>query len=254
LVAEDQAVNQKLALRLLERFGYRADVAANGLEAIEALRRQSYDVVLMDVHMPEMDGLEATRSICREWSREQRPRIIALTANAMEEDRETCLAVGMDDYISKPIRVEELVAALSKSRPLEKMQERRQATEEKHVAEEAKIDGVLDSAALENLREMIGGDAEFLVELIDAFLEDAPQLLADMRQAVEQGDAAGLRLAAHSLKSNSADFGAIALSNLCRELEGMGKAGTIDGATELVARAEAEYQQVKAALEMVRSG
>ncbi|MCP4544542.1 MAG: GAF domain-containing protein [Chloroflexi bacterium] len=120
LLVEDNAVNQKLALRLLERMGYRADVAGNGLEALEALRRQTYDVALMDVQMPEMDGLEATRTICREWPRQQRPRIIAMTANAMAQDRETCLEAGMDDYISKPIQVEELVNALNKSRPLEK--------------------------------------------------------------------------------------------------------------------------------------
>jgi PAS domain S-box-containing protein len=122
LLAEDNAVNQKLALRLLERMGYRADVAANGVEAIEALRRQPYDVVLMDVQMPEMDGLEATRAIYREWPRAQRPRIIAMTANVMKEDREACLAAGMDDYIGKPIRVQELVSVLRRCRPFEETQ------------------------------------------------------------------------------------------------------------------------------------
>ncbi len=119
LLAEDNAVNQKLALRLLKRLGYGADVAGNGLEAIEALRRQSYDVVLMDVQMPEMDGLEATRAICAEWEAEKRPRIIALTANVMKEDRDACFAAGMDDYVGKPIRVEELMSALSRCQPLE---------------------------------------------------------------------------------------------------------------------------------------
>ena len=118
LLAEDNAVNQKLALRLLERMGYRADLAANGLEALEALRRQSYDVVLMDVQMPEMDGLEATRIICQEWTQERRPRLIAMTANVMQEDREAYLAAGMDDYVGKPIQVGELVNALNKCRPL----------------------------------------------------------------------------------------------------------------------------------------
>ena len=119
LLAEDNAINQKLALRLLERMGYRADVAGNGLEAIEALQRQPYDVVLMDVQMPDMDGLEATRTICREWELERRPRIVAMTAAATKEDRESCLSAGMDDYVSKPIRVEELVKALVKCRPVE---------------------------------------------------------------------------------------------------------------------------------------
>ncbi len=115
LVAEDNAVNQKLALRLLAQLGYRADVAADGVEAIEALERQRYDVILMDVQMPELDGLEATRRIALRWPASARPRIIAMTANAMQGDRELCLEAGMDDYISKPIHVEELVAALSRT-------------------------------------------------------------------------------------------------------------------------------------------
>ena len=112
LLAEDNRINQKIALQLLNRMGYRADVASNGLEAIEALHRQSYDVILMDVHMPEMDGLTATQQICQKWTRETRPKIIAVTANAMQGDREKCLAAGMDDYISKPIKVQELVRVL----------------------------------------------------------------------------------------------------------------------------------------------
>ncbi len=113
LVAEDNKVNQQLALQLLARMGYRADVVANGIEAIASLRRQDYDVVLMDVHMPEMDGLTTTRCICEEWSPASRPKIIAMTANAMQGDREKCLSAGMDNYISKPIRVQELVQALN---------------------------------------------------------------------------------------------------------------------------------------------
>ena len=112
LLAEDNVVNQKLALRLLQQMGYRADLASNGLEAIECVARQTYDVVLMDVQMPEMDGLEASRHINTRWPAGQRPRIIAMTANAMQGDRELCLAAGMDDYVSKPIRVDELVNAL----------------------------------------------------------------------------------------------------------------------------------------------
>ncbi|HET6847096.1 MAG TPA: response regulator, partial [Anaerolineales bacterium] len=111
LLAEDNAVNQKLALRLLEQMGYRADVASNGLEAVESVQRQKYDVVLMDVQMPEMDGLDATRTI-RKLTSIAQPRVIAMTANAMQGDREMCLAAGMDDYVSKPIRVAELMEAL----------------------------------------------------------------------------------------------------------------------------------------------
>lgn len=118
LLAEDNLVNQKVALHLLKRLGYNADVAQNGQEVLVALRRQSYDVVFMDVQMPEMDGLEASRQICQEWDLSMRPQIIAMTANAMEGDREKCLAAGMNDYISKPIRLESIVQALCQCRVL----------------------------------------------------------------------------------------------------------------------------------------
>ncbi len=118
LMAEDNLVNQKLTSRLLERLGYRADVVGNGIEALEALHRQMYDVILMDVQMPELDGLEATRRIHQEIPAARRPRIVAMTANAMKEDREACMAAGMDDYLSKPLRVEELVHALNMCQPL----------------------------------------------------------------------------------------------------------------------------------------
>jgi CheY-like chemotaxis protein len=114
LLAEDSAVNQKLALRLLKQMGYRADVAGNGLEAVEAVKRQTYDVVLMDAQMPEMDGLEATRRIRQELEAVEQPYIIAMTANVTPKDRNVCLAAGMNDYIGKPIQAKELVAALTK--------------------------------------------------------------------------------------------------------------------------------------------
>jgi len=110
-------VNQKLALRLLQQMGYRADVASNGIEAVESIERQPYDVVLMDVQMPEMDGLAAAREINRRWPDGTRPRIVAMTANAMQGDREECLAAGMDDYVTKPIRVDQLVDALNQAKP-----------------------------------------------------------------------------------------------------------------------------------------
>ena len=113
LLAEDNVVNQKLALRLLQQMGYRADLASNGIEAIECIERQPYDLVLMDVQMPEMDGLEASRRIAAKWKSTERPRIVAMTANAMQGDREACIAGGMDDYVTKPIRVDALVEALN---------------------------------------------------------------------------------------------------------------------------------------------
>ncbi len=225
LLAEDNATNQKLALRLLARMGYRADVAANGLEALQALERQTYDVVLMDMQMPEMDGLETTRHIHQRWPGEQHPYVIAMTANAMEGDREMCLAAGMDDYISKPIRVEALIQALERGSADVYLRRIDRDTDQAQGGKETAgtvSQGYLDPAALDNLRDTTGGDPAFLAELIDTFLEDAPPLLNNLQQALGKEDAAGVRLAAHSLKSNGADFGATTFSALCQQLELLG--------------------------------
>ena len=255
LLAEDNVVNQKLALRMLERMGYRADVAGNGLEVLEALKRQDYDVVLMDVQMPEMDGLEACQRIHQDWPVERHPRVIAMTANAMREDREACFAAGMDDYLSKPIHVEELVHALNRCRPVQAaangpaeevtLLEPSAGALGQAPGDESAAAAVLD---LSKLNSMTGGDQDFLREMIQTYLEEAPRLLGDMRKAVAQGDAAGLRIAAHSLKSNSAAFGANELTELCRELEGMGKAGELDGAAARLDQADALHQAVAGAL------
>ncbi|HIK26277.1 MAG TPA: response regulator, partial [Thermosynechococcus sp. M46_R2017_013] len=121
LVAEDNKVNQMVALRILEKLGYRGDIAANGLEVLDAVQRQPYDVILMDMQMPEMDGLTATREVIDLFQRlnQPRPRIIAMTANAMESDRQLCRNAGMDDYVSKPINLEDLVRALRRCQPLQ---------------------------------------------------------------------------------------------------------------------------------------
>src|SRR6185312_1645476 len=145
--------------------GFHADVASNGLEALAALERESYDVVLMDVQMPELDGLDATRRICERWPQGSRPHIIAMTANALPEDREACFAAGMNDYVAKPIHAEELVAALKRVKPL--------ANADGDADEPVEYVN-LDDGALANLRDL-GGD-DFLGEVIDAFLGDAPEL------------------------------------------------------------------------------
>lgn len=242
LLAEDNATNQKLALHLLARMGYRADLAANGLEALEAMERQTYDLVLMDMQMPEMDGLETTRQIHQRWQDKLHPYIVAMTANAMEGDRESCLAAGMDDYISKPVRVQSLVEALERGAAHVRRQIEEQTVNDKPTGD------YLSQASLDNLWNMVGGDAQVLAELVHTFLEDAPHLLVDLRQAIARGDAAEVRLKAHSLKSNGADFGALDFSEMCRQMEMMGKSGQLDGAESLFRRLEAEYRQVEAAL------
>jgi CheY-like chemotaxis protein/HPt (histidine-containing phosphotransfer) domain-containing protein len=235
LLAEDNVVNQKVALRLLERLGYRADVVANGLEALDAVQRQTYDVVLMDLQMPEMDGLEASRRLKQSGAVTPSPRIIALTADAMQGDRERCLAAGMDDYITKPIRVEALVAALAKTQPQSGTQ-----------SSPPPASAAIDPDKFVEFRETMGAD--FMGEVIAVFNEDAPELLENMQQALAVNDKELFRRAAHTLKSNSASFGAVTLAELARELEMLGKEGRLAEAAEKVARAAAEYQRVQQAL------
>jgi len=250
LLTEDNVTNQVVALRLLARLGYRADVAGNGLEALAALEDQRYDVALMDVQMPEMDGLEATKQINGRWDAQKRPYIVAMTANALKGDRESFLAAGMDDYVSKPIRVNLLIEALERAaayRHVDLVSETAVGIEPE-IDESKEESGSEEIVNLDRLRQLAGGDDEFLIELIQTFLEDAPQLMEKMRTAVSQNDSAALRLTAHSLKSNAADFGAMILAGQCQELESMGKSENLNGAFEILTEAEGEFAQVQSAL------
>jgi CheY-like chemotaxis protein/HPt (histidine-containing phosphotransfer) domain-containing protein len=245
LVAEDNTVNQKLALQMLRKMGYRADVAGNGVEVLQALERQPYDIVLMDVQMPEMDGLEATRRSCQRWP-ENRPRIVAMTANAMQGDREICIAAGMDDYLSKPIQIKALQASLERwgasvsgaSEPAAK------------AAPEPPTLATIDWSVLDGLRELQEeGEPDFVQETIDLYLSNAPTLIEDIHQAVAQGQADGLRHAAHTLKGNSNSLGAIQMGALSLELEKIGRSGTVEGADGLIIQLDREFERVRQAFE-----
>jgi PAS domain S-box-containing protein len=263
LVAEDNIVNQQLALLVLQKLGYRAVVTTNGLEALQALEREPYDVVLMDVQMPTMDGLEATRRIHQRWPEGRRPHIIAVTASAMQEEREACLAAGMDDYLSKPIRVEELAAALRRCRrhlapqppaPAGESGEGAHVPPEREPQGQPAVAGMLHPPALERLVETIGDDRNLLTALIDTFLSDAPRLVEAARRGLEHGQTDEVRRAAHTLKSNGATFGAMSLSELSRQLEALAGSGILEGADELIDRIDAEYERVRITLETVREG
>jgi CheY-like chemotaxis protein len=249
LLAEDNAINQQLAILTLERLGYRADVAGNGLEVLDALELHSYDVILMDVQMPEMDGIEATHHIRQEFSAKTQPRIIAMTANAMHGDREQCLAAGMDDYISKPFEVQELVEALRKCQtevgrgyaPADAQTQDRLRSDQETT--------ILDPVAIKHLQATLGEQAAVMLPvLIETFFSDAVKLQEDARQAFEQHQTDTLRRAAHTLKSNAKNFGATALAQLCQELETCAKVGELQHVEELLLQIATEYPKVKTAL------
>src|SRR3989440_2240050 len=255
LLAEDNTVNQKLAVRLLERMGYRADVVANGLEVLEALQRQSYDVILMDVQMPEMDGLEASRVIHEDWPIEDRPHIVALTANAMQGDREECMAAGMDDYLTKPIQIKALQEALERVglwARVHRRQTRRLPpvqTAPLETEKQAEFGPALDPTVLAELRQFQGeGEPDIVWELAEAFAFETPALLETLRQAMASGQPEQLKRAAHNLKGSSNNLGARTMAALSAELETIGKNGTVERAEELVTRLEQEYQRVCQAL------
>jgi len=263
LLVDDNSTNQKLGTRLLERLGYRADVAANGLEALTAVGQRPYDVLLMDVQMPLMDGLEATRRIREDWPPEAQPYIVAMTADAMIEERRQCLETGMDDFVSKPVRVETLIAALQRAADslapgvkAESPQTAVPATTEAVVmpaaAEKGLPETVLDTAVLEELQAMLGGDPAYLHELIDGFLEDTPALLTNLERSVAAGDGDGVYLVAHTLKSNSADLGAVRLHHLTSRLGTEVKAGQWPEVTGLATAVKQEFLEVQVALQKIR--
>ena len=258
LLADDNSTNQKLGSMILKRLGYRSDIASNGREVLDAIVRQAYDVILMDVEMPEMDGLQAIREIRQHLGNKQYPHIIAMTANAMHGDREICLQAGMNDYLSKPIRVPALVRALeqyaTKSNQISFNPTVLQTPEDNVVTTQQKPDtdlgldtGVenLDQTALDELLEVIGGDQDALAELINSFLNEGPQLLQALRQGYEQQDCEVIRRAAHTIKSNARDFGATKLAALAFELEQLGKAENLTGAESLITQTEHNYQQTE---------
>ncbi|MER7574503.1 response regulator [Streptomyces sp. NPDC126514] len=250
LLAEDNTINQELALRMLSKIGYAADAVSDGAQAVEALRQRHYDVILMDVHMPVMNGLEASKAIHHEWPPGRRPRIIALTASAMREDREACTDVGMDDFLSKPIHMSMLADALARSATV-------------HGPSRGAVDyappsgtavpatRVCNQAVLQKLIDSL--DDAFVKHLVDVFLENSPHLIANIRQGMDDNDPELVRRAAHTLKSNSATFGLDQLAPLCSDLEKFAATGALAAARTLATDVEAAYQPARAALQGFRA-
>jgi signal transduction histidine kinase/DNA-binding response OmpR family regulator len=274
LVAEDNVVNQKVALRILSTLGYQADVAKNGLEAIAALEQKPYDLVLMDVQMPKMDGLQATRQICQQWAEdntqdyatEKKPWIIAVTAGGTGGDRDKCLAAGMDNYLKKPINIELLKNALEQlnnsGKVKDKIKLNNNGKEElflvpKIVSDRSEISWKSDEVVsvdwqlLESLRSELSpdGDRNLLGEILELFLEDTPSLLATIREAINTEDATMLKYAAHSLKGSASNLGIRKMYYLCFTLQELGTQGFFLKAAQAFEELEAEFSCVKSMFE-----
>jgi CheY-like chemotaxis protein/HPt (histidine-containing phosphotransfer) domain-containing protein len=249
LVADDNPVNQLLAMRLLEKRHHQSVVVGNGLEALGALekhRENGFDLILMDVQMPEMNGLEATR-IIRERERKEGGHIpiIAMTAHAIKGDRERCMAAGMDGYISKPIQVQDLYAAIE-----EVAEQTASAPAPRPSAREDA--GVLDKAtALANL----GGDEHVLAEVAQIFLVECSRLMSEVREAIHRNNSSALERAAHSMKGSVAAFAAQRAYETARRLEELGHEGKLQDAEGVFASLEAEIDRLRPEMEsLVSSG
>ncbi|HSB08356.1 MAG TPA: response regulator [Blastocatellia bacterium] len=244
LLAEDNTVNQKVALRQLERLGYAADAVANGQEVLEALDRIRYDLVLMDCQMPELDGYEATKQIRLREGDSRHTTIIAMTANALEGDRERCLAAGMDDYLSKPIKQEALAATLERWIPSG------DGASESAEPNSGGAVRVIDESVMAELRALeTAGKHGFLGRLIDLFIEETPRRLASLQSAIDEASAEALAREAHALKGSCAHLGATRMSALCGILEDRGRAASTAGASTVLAALNEEFDRVRRALE-----
>jgi CheY-like chemotaxis protein/HPt (histidine-containing phosphotransfer) domain-containing protein len=249
LLADDNPINQKVGASVLQKLGYRADIAQNGMEVIKALEQKPYDILFLDVQMPEMDGLECARQIAQRWNRDRRPVVIAMTGNALMGDREKCLAAGMDDYISKPVRIAELQSALERWGPTKA---RKHDTTYYLRHPQSISAGLLDEVTVAELREMPPSDGvSMLRELIDLFLESAPARITQIYQFAS--DPQKLAFHAHALKSMSLNLGCKRIIELAQKLEDLGRAGDVHTALDLVRDLESTFSQTKAQLLILRN-
>ncbi len=246
LVAEDNAVNQQVAVGMLERAGHEATVAANGREVLALLEKEAFDVVLMDVQMPEMDGLETTAAIReRERATGGHLPIVALTAHAMKGDAERCLQAGMDAYLAKPLQPRELVSAIDGALGSNGAGAPASA---RRSSDTPSTSGVVD---FERLLERVGGDRKALAELVRIFRADAPKQVARIRKAIRESDAPALRAAAHALKGAVSNFAAPPATEAALRLQKMGEAGQLVDAGAARERLEREIEALLASLATV---
>ena len=240
LLAEDNIVNQKVAKRVLEKLGYHVDAVANGMEAVKVLGAIPYDIVLMDCQMPEMDGYEATGHI-RGMEQDEHTPIIAMTAGAMQGDRERCLEAGMDDYVTKPFIPKTLAEVIDKWLNTSAADQPNETAQQKDAPEEK----VFDKA---DLLSRLMGDEALARELIEAFLDDTPHQLTELRKALENGDAPLARRQAHTIKGASANIGAIALREVAGSMEATAEADNMADTVSQMPRLARQFEVLKETL------
>lgn len=249
LVAEDNLVNQRVALGFLGKYGYRADVAGNGVEVLEALARQAYDLILMDINMPEMDGLKTTEMI-RVQTAIAQPYIIAMTANAMYEDRKRCLDAGMNDYISKPIRMSDLSAAIQRVHAATQGVEQGGEDGLGAGSSAAATNGVgsnspVDLTALRKVADLMGENGESMVtELMRLYLEGTPPLLDEFNRGLATHDMGSIQHAVHTLRSGSAQIGVNRFAALAAELDDLCRRNELPAIIAKADALRAEYVRV----------
>jgi CheY-like chemotaxis protein/HPt (histidine-containing phosphotransfer) domain-containing protein len=236
LVVEDSTINQKLAVGMLSKFGYMADLASNGLEAVEMARRNPYDLVFMDLQMPVMDGLEASRRIHSQLPAARMPRIVAMTANAMPSDRQRCIDAGMDDYIAKPILPAGVQALIEKWAP-------------QHAPSADPDAGLLNEGVLRELAALSDpGAPSMLKALIDDWLREAPAVVGAMKQHAREGDSGELAKRAHKLGGTSASLGASGVAEVCYRIEEQVRGGELGVLPQLIDELEMRFARTRGAL------
>jgi CheY-like chemotaxis protein/HPt (histidine-containing phosphotransfer) domain-containing protein len=250
LIAEDNDINQKVAVRQLKKIGYTADVVSNGLAALDALEHAHYDIILMDCQMPEMDGYEATRRIRARGNADSQPYIVAMTAHAMQGDSDKCLAAGMNDYVTKPVALEMLAAALARGIEMKTTSLRNRMSSGGAGYGLSKSESALCQETLQSLKELgreLGGS--FFPQLLETFEHNTVEHLAALRSAFAGGDTGRLRAAAHAMKETSLAIGAQGMADICQQLENLGTTESAQGAPEVFTRLDREFDRVRSEIE-----
>ncbi len=253
LLVEDNPVNQEVGRTMMEAFGCHVDVASNGYEVLDRMESARYDIVFMDCQMPMMDGLEATRLIRAREKQQGKSKvtIVALTAHVTDEDRNRCLDAGMDDYLGKPFRMQDLSIMMEKWRikiPTLDMTASSERFQPDMGSSENVTENYLDRSSLDNIRLLSSNGPKMLSAIIGIYLNDSPMLLDRLDEAFEADAIDAVARTAHALKSTSAGIGASALAAMCKQVEGLARANSMDGTGELISRIRLEYEKVKEAL------